>query len=473
MRPRSALFAGQVGAAAAIGRLRELAVLADIGFGKTAATLTGLRDAGALPALVVAPARVAERVWHVEAAEWEHLADLVVTPLGTGDERRRILVGQPQADVETISYEALVGQPDLRKNPWTGLTDEVRLEDRYQAIVFDELARMKAPGTQRFRRLRAHAEGIRTRVGLTGSPVPNHLLDLWGEMFMVAGAKPLGRTYSDYKLRYFEPVDYLQRQWRLKGMTEGGDHTPASAALEREIFTRVAPWCFAPPPAPPGTIPPVRVNEVDVPMPAALERKQAQLVKELYTILDSGTELEAIQASTLAIKLRQFASGAVYTDKQGTWEELHGAKVAALDEVLGELQGEPALVFYWYRHEAERVSAMLHRTGRTHALADEPGAIDRWCARKLEVLLAHPQSAAAGLNLQAGGHHAVWFTLSWAGWHWSQGNGRLARTGQRAPLVTATVLLCGPADRRVLASLRRKADAEVALFASLRLDDLM
>ncbi len=466
MRPRSALFDAQRAAAAEIARRPRLAILAEIGFGKTAATLTGLRDAGALPALVAAPARVVETVWHAEAGEWEHLADLWVAPI-VGDAARRARTLATSPDVAVVSYENLV---------W--VSEACDLESRFRAIVFDELSRMKSPGTKRFRRARSRigGAGIPIRLGLTGSPVPNHLLDLWGEMFAVAGEEPLGACYGEFRDRYFEAIDHYRRVWRLKGMIGRGEHlrhTDVSRRLEREIHDRAAPWCLVPPPDPAAAIPPIRVNEVDVPMPVAVWEKQRCLVEELCVLLDSGVELEALQASTLATKLRQFASGAVYTDKDGKWEEIHGAKIAALEEILDELQGEPLLVFYWFRHEVERIAAMLRRTGRSHARADEPGAIDRWNARGLEVLLAHPQGDAAGINLQAGGHHVAWFALPWPHWQWKQGNGRLARTGQRAPLVHAHALLCGPADRRILATLRRKGADEEALLARLGLADLV
>jgi superfamily II DNA or RNA helicase len=201
VRPRSSLYRFQEATAIRVAGAHETVVLLPVGYGKTASILTALKDRNLWPALVVAPARVARHVWKAEAAEWEHLKDLIVTPLGGGDRRRRLLQGD--SHVETISYEALVGQPDREKNPYTGLTDEVRLEERYKAIVFDELSKMKDPGTKRFRRIRAHAEGVPFRIGLTGTPIGNHLLDLWGEMFMITGEKSLGPTYSGFRERYF------------------------------------------------------------------------------------------------------------------------------------------------------------------------------------------------------------------------------------------------------------------------------
>jgi hypothetical protein len=221
-------------------------------------------------------------------------------------------------------------------------------------------------------------------------------------------------------------------------------------------------------------IPPVRVAEIPVPQPARVSEMIRDLEVELFTLLDSGYELEALQKSTLAMKLRQIAGGAVYTNPECTeWEEVHPEKINALSNALDELQGEPALIFYWFAHERERIAAMLTRTGRTFADISDEGAKDRWNARELDAALAHPQSAGYGLNLQHGGSHAIWFSIPWPYDPWKQANGRLARPGQRAPWVTASCLLCGDTDRRVLESLRWKQGQEESLYDSLLVRDLL
>jgi hypothetical protein len=425
-------------------------VLLPVGYGKSAALLTALKDRDQWPALIVAPARVAKHVWKAEAAEWEHLKNLVVTPLGTGEKRRRLL--KEDAHIETISYEALVGQKD-GKHPFTGLTDEVRLEERYKAIVFDELSKMKAPGTKRFTRLRAHAAKIPFRVGLTGTPIGNHLLDLWGEMFMVAGAAPLGSTYSGFRDRYFAANDYYQRDWQLK-----------SPALEKEIHRRVAPWCYMLPPQPEVIIPPVQPNVVTLEVPASVVKITKDLEKELWALLETGTELEALSASTVAGKLRQIAGGGVYTEGE-KWETVHNEKLDHLEDVVDELQGEPLLVFYGYRHEVERIKARL---GKKAVEIGERGAMERWNRREVEVLLAHPQSAGHGLNLQHGGSNVYWFTLTWSNELWLQANGRLARNGQKSPIVMAHIPLCGATDAYVWSEvLKEKGAVEKRFLDSL------
>ncbi len=469
---RSAVAAAVSNAACGDG----LALFLEPGDGKTVATLTALRDLDAFPALVVAPAQVvAADVWGREARAWGHLGSLVVQPVvGSPAERVRLLGGPSPGRVEVISYENLL---------WlTGLGGGVH-PLRHRAVIFDELSKMKAPGTRRFRRMRAlFAKYAPLRLGLTGTPVGNHLLDLWGELFMVAGEAPLGPTFTGYRDRWFAPIDYHERVWRLKccadctavgrrGRECKADWTvrcPCHARAVKDIKRAIAPFVFQRPASAPKRSPEVRAHPIVVPMPEKLVRISRDLMRQLWAEVGPGVEIEALQASALANKLRQLAGGACYTGREGeegTWEEglkewteVHDAKLRALDDLLDELQGEPVLVYYWFQHEAARIKRRL--SGKRWANATDSGALDAWNRGELEVLLAHPQSTGFGLNLQGGGHHVAWYSLPWSGELWRQGNARVARPGQRAPWVTAHQFLCGPADERVAAVLAGKLTME-------------
>ncbi len=450
---------------------RRLLLLLAPGDGKTAVALTALTESGALPALVAAPALVAETdVWGEEARSWEHLRHLRVAPVA-GSPARRLAVLRQRADVYVVSYENLMWLTDVRGDLY---------EAGFSSLVFDEVSKMKAPGTKRFRRMRARSMAVPFRLGLTGTPVGNHLLDLWGEGFVVGGPRVLGPRFGDYRDEHFQPYDYYRRVWGLKGMrrdTSGRPtvRTPESRRHETAIHRAVRPWSYARPTAERPGVPPVREVVRRVPVPPELDREMTELRGRLWTTLPSGAELEALQASAVATKLRQMAGGAVYLSRdlsrgdaelsEGKWEEVHGEKVRALLELVDELQGEPLLVFYWFRHERERLLAALG--GRAAAL-ESAGAVADWNAGRVEVGLAHPQSAGLGLNLQGGGHHAAWFTLPWARWQYDQGNGRLARPGQAAPEVVAHLLLCGPVDDDVAAVLRTKGETEQRLMNAVR-----
>lgn len=451
----------QVAAAAAAALVPNLALFLEPGQGKTAAILTALDVVRAWPALVVAPAQVVVAdVWGKEARQWDHLRHLRVTPLLGGPAARDAVLARQPEHIEVVSYENLVK-----------LHHAVPLASRYRSLVLDELSEMAHAGTKRYRALRNVVQLIPRRHGLTGSPVPNHYLDLWGELFMVAGEAPLGPRFGDFQSQYFEPIDYLGRVWRLKccevclgprhqckGLWR---HCECHRRQVADLKRRIAPYVFTLPRGTPSPNPPVRVNRIEVPMPVVTAELSRKLLKDLWAKLPSGVELEALAASTVAMKLRQLAGGAVYygETRDKKWEAVHDAKLLALDTLLNELQGEPAVVFYEFRHEAERIAKRLG--GRVTVLG--PGVIDRWNAGGIEVLLLHPQSAGLGVNLQGGGHHVIWFALPWGWKAFIQGNGRVARPGQAAPEVTAHELLCGPSDEWVAACLDRKgfADREI------------
>jgi SNF2 family DNA or RNA helicase len=391
--------------------------------------------------LVVAPARVADTVWHAEAAQWP-LGQRVGRMTGSPTERLDILKN-PFYDILTVSYENL-----------TWLLSVCDLPKRFDAIVFDELSKMKSPGASRFRRMRKPIRNIPIRIGLTGTPVGNHLQDIWGEMFMVADEKPLGPTFSEFQVHYFVPVaskNNVVIKWAVR---------PGAQA---EIHRRVKPWAFTLASSAPLPLPELRQNLIDVVLPARVEEQAKELARDLRTALDSGADLTTFSSTTAAMKIRQIVGGAVYTEGE-KWEAIHGSKLMALEELAGELQGQPLMVGYWFKHEAERI--MAHFQGVSRKL-ETSRDIDAWNRGEVEILLIHPASAGHGLNLQYGGHHLCWYTLPWSLEMLKQTRGRLVRTGQKSPYVMEHVLHAGALDEVVWAALGRKRTTEDDLLAAM------
>ena len=454
LRAREALFLYQPEAVQRIVDARQIAVFLKPGLGKTVITLTALADLGVQRTLVIAPAAVVERdVWGREARAWEHTRHLTVQALeGTAAQRRKAL--EQASSVETISYENAI---------W--LSDQVELSSRYGAIVFDELSKLKHPGTARYRRLRARSMAIPIRIGLTGSPVGNHLLDIWAELFMVAGEKPLGPTYTGFRKSFFCPTGYDPRfsSWELKH--------PSCADL---IHQYIKPFAFSLDAAlAADKLPQVRASSVWIPLPASARKAEEELAGKCETILASGATLEALSASTLAGKVRQLASGAVYhepvdaRDPPGTktWSHVHDAKLEVAREIVDEAQGEPILLFYWYQHELERLREWFPDAKS----AKDPGVLDAWDRGEVELLLAHPGSVGHGLNLQSVSSTVLWFALPYSHELYEQGVGRLARPGQRAPWVTSIALLCGQADRAIYDRLEAKRRVQSGLMNAVRM----
>lgn len=427
---------------------RQVAILIKPGLGKTPTALDAVVRLQPHQTLVVAPAQVVEtRVWSREAALWEHLCHLFVTEVDGPEKFRdtKLMLG---SDVDVISYDLFM---------W--LTDNIK-PDRYQAIIFDELSKMKHPGTKRFKRMKAWTKNMTIRLGLTGSPMGNHWSDLWGEMYAIAGEKPLGPRKQDYLDTYFKQVPNGpgRASWELR--RDGSDE---------QILARIRPYAVSIKKPAGIAIPEVIPVELPLELPARLREQERTLRRELEVELDSGTSIMALNQSKLAMTIRQFASGAVYTGEVGDtsqWEVLHDAKMQALSDKVDELQGQPIIVFTWFKHEAVRLQkefgAVIMGGG-----GSKLDIADKWNARKIPMLVLHPQGSGHGLNLQKGSSSVYWFTLPWSRELFDQGNGRLARLGQPDALVTAFVPLAGPIDRRVWSAVMRKGEDEARLMESV------
>jgi hypothetical protein len=302
--------------------------------------------------------------------------------------------------------------------------------------------------------MRTRTPRIPIRFGLTGTPLGNHYVDLWGEMFAVAGEKPLGPSKVLYCAQYFTAIPINEFGAKMWSLNFGCDDL---------INARVKPWAFSLDPGDAPPLPPVQINKIHVELPKEVRDLASDLARDLKVELASGAELLALSSGTRAQKVRQMAGGAVYTEG-GAWERIHDEKLDALEELAGEAQGRPLLVFYWYRHELERI---LVRFPQARTLDDT--SIDDWNAGKVEMLVVHPASAGHGLNLQFGGSDVVWYTLPWSWDLFSQSNARLARHGQKGPTVMAHLLLAGDVDLAVLQLLEEKAARELKLVSSVRI----
>jgi SNF2 family DNA or RNA helicase len=466
LRPRESLFDFQLQAIDLVTRLRRVAVFLKPGLGKTCITLTALiRIPEVQKVLVLAPAAVVERkVWTREAQAWEHLKHLDVLSINGTAKQRSSLLGEISF-IDVVSYENFI---------W--LSEQVDVAERYDALTMDELSKIKTPGTQRFKRLRHVADTIPVRIGLTGSPVGNHLLDLWGEVYQAIGSEPLGGTFTGFRNTYFCPVNPdVPREM----MTYELKHPD----FEQAIYDKIKPFAFSlDSSVVADRLPKVQFTPIELLLPKSVRKIEEDLEHDLKVELAGGVTLEALSKSTLGTKLRQIASGAVYyrdaekelraletgvpLDAKKDWVPIHDVKIQALREILEEQQGEPVLCVYWFQHELERLLAAFPKA----RLATDQKALDDWDARKVELLLAHPQSAGHGLNLQAGGSTICMFSNPWSFEMFEQIIARLARTGQLAKWVTVLVLLAGKADHDIWDVLQSKGQVQSKLMDAIRME---
>ncbi len=424
-------------------RHRGAALFLDMGLGKTAAALTALTP-DHLPALVIAPKRVAENVWSAEARTWR--PDLKVR-VAAGRAERRIEELGAAADVTVISRD--------------NAGDALQFAGRWNTVILDELSGYKSSRTRRHRVARKLVAGVPHVWGLTGTPSPNGLLDLWAQLFLLDGGKRLGKTLTGYRERYFTPGRQL-----ANGVITGWNLRPGA---DTRIHTLLEDVCLSMSSDGRIDLPAVTYNTVTVPLPANVRSLYKRFKRDLVVNLDllGGEVHTAANAAVLSSKLAQLTAGFMYVDdadlRGRAYTAVHSEKVTALREII-DGTGSPVLVFYRFRAEAEMIRKAL--PGLVHSI-DEPNAVERWNAGQLPVLLDHPASIGHGLNLQYGGHTIVWASLPWSLEEWKQANARLARQGQRHPVVIHVLSAPRTVDDAVYDALRDKTRVEAALLAHL------
>lgn len=420
----------------------------DMGMGKTVITLTAIEKLmydyfEVNKALVIAPKRVAETTWPDEVKAWDHLRNLRVSVvLGSAEKRLKAL--QQEADIYVINRENVVWLVEALGRRWP-----------FDMVVIDELSSFKSPKAKRFRALRRVRPKIKRIVGLTGTPAPNGLIDLWPQIYLLDQGERLGRTVTGYRARYFEPekMDSSRQivyKWRLK------------PGAEKAIYRKLEDICVSMRAEDWLTLPERIDRIIPVKLPDAAYSKYQELERQMLLTYADG-DVVASTGATLAGKLLQMANGAVYDENKGV-KEIHTAKLEALEDVLEAANGKPVLVFYTYQHDLDRILARFPQA----RLLDTEQDIRDWNNGTIELMLAHPAAAGHGLNLQAGGHIIAWFGLPWSLELYQQANARLYRQGQTNRVVIHHLVAQGTIDEDVMAALRDKEHDQNALLKAVK-----
>lgn len=393
--------------------------------------------------LVIAPKRVAEDTWTREHRKWDHLNDLTVARvLGAPAQRRRALASD--SDIYVIGRDNVVWLVEhyLRlKQGWP-----------FDMIVIDELSGFKNPQAKRFRALRKAAPAAKRIIGLTGTPSPNGLMDLWAQVYLLDRGERLGKTLGAYREKYFKAgarSGYVVYKW-----------IPIRGAKE-EIERRISDICVSMSAADYLTLPKRIDNIIPVQLSPVELMKYRQLEKDQIISLE-GEDIVAPNAAAVMTKLLQLANGNVYS-AEGTVVPFHDKKVEALAEIV-DTSGSPVLVFYSFKHDLDAIQKAIPEA---RILNNEKDIAD-WNDGKVQVLLAHPASVGFGLNLQDGGHTIVWYGPTWSLELYQQANARLYRQGQQKPVIIHHLIAEGTVDEQVMRALESKATSQAALLAALK-----
>ena len=177
--------------------------------------------------------------------------------------------------------------------------------------------------------------------------------------------------------------------------------------------------------------------------------------------------ITATNAAALSGKLLQLCNGAVY-DEDREVVQVHDCKIEAFLEAVEGLNGQHAIVCYSFIHDKDRLLQALAKTGLRVRVYKDTRDKDDWNAGNIDLLLIHPASCGYGLNLQEGGHHIIWFGLTWNLEEYQQANKRLHRQGQEHPVIVHHMVVKGGRDEDVIKSLEGKDNVQEALLQSLK-----
>jgi SNF2 family DNA or RNA helicase len=425
-----------------------------MGLGKTSSSLLAvdtLLTAGlAEHPLVLAPLRVARTTWPDEAAKWRQLSHLRVQPIVGTQKQRHDALFHSKADVWTINYEQL---------PW--LVNELNGVWPFDTVIADEATRLKSfrlqQGGKRAQVLRKVYPKINRFVELTGTPAPNGLADLWGQMWFIDQGQRLGRTYTAFTDRWFRPHE------------SGYGIVPLPFA-QKQIQEALKDVCLTLDPKDWFDLDEPIVSTVYVDLPKEAARHYREMEREMFTLI-GDTEIEAFNAASRTIKCLQFASGAIYTSEScNEWEVIHDEKIEALKSIVEEAAGMPVLVAYQFQSDLRRLLAAFP-SGRV--LDTNPNTIRSWNRGDIPMLFAHPDSAGHGLNLQDGGNILVYFSHWWALESRQQileriGPVRQKQAGHNRPTYVYNIVCKGTVDEDVIERIISKREVQDVLLEAMK-----
>lgn len=422
-----------------------------MGLGKTSTVLSRLDEllvsGESRAALIVAPLRVKNLTWPDEIQKYDQFRHMRIADLKTDTGRKHFRRGS--AHVYLINWESLPDVAKLLARKSSGVPP-------YDTVIFDESTKAKSDDSKRVKIFRTFCPRVRHHIAMTGTPSPNSLLDLWGQMMLVDNGRRLGPSFSAFQQRFFRQTGFGGYKW-----------VPQDDAEER-IYKRIADVTLTLRSSDWLDMPDVVLNDVPVTLGDSLMDDYRELERELILEV-RDTTINAVNAAALITKLLQFTSGAIY-DEDRQVARLHDKKIEALKSLIKSIKA-PALVMYGYQHELDRLRAEFPKAEFVSDAKSRAAQVDmlaRWNAGRIPMLVGHPKSMAHGLNMQDGSNHIIWLTLTYSKENYEQAIGRLHRRGQRQVVNNWRLMCPGTVDEAVAEALRNKARVENMLLDALQ-----
>ena len=427
----------------------KVGLFLDMGLGKTVITLTAIEDLiynrfELTKVLVIAPLRVAEDTWSRESEKWEHLRHLKISRiLGNPEKRRKALA--EEADIYIINRENVV----WLTNELSGIGNNWD----FDMVVIDELSSFKSPKAQRFRALRKYITRSERVIGLTGTPAPNGLMDLWSQMYLLDSGERLGKTITGYREKYFIPNQRNQMTIFNYKPKSGAEEAIKEKISDICVSMKADDWLDMP----------ERIDNIQsVKLSGKEMRTYEKFERDSYMRFIEG-EVTAASAAALTNKLLQYSNGAMYMPNGG-YAKTSDKKLDMLEEIVDVSAGKPILCFYSFKHDLRRIQERFDFARKLEKSED----ITEWNKGDIKLLLVHPAGAGHGLNLQAGGNIIVWFGLTWSLELYQQANARLYRQAQENAVIIHHLITEGTADENVLKCLQGKEEVQKGLLDALK-----
>lgn len=428
------------------------ALFLDPGLGKTSvalATFKILRKQGYVRRmLVVAPLRPALSTWPREITKWVEFEDLRMVVLHGPN---KLQMYEANADVYVINPEGLEWFIDTareRKDEWL-----------WDMLVVDESTKFKHPQTSRFKQLKRILPLFSRRYIMTGSPAPNGFMDLFGQFYIMDMGQTLGQYITHFRNTFFYSTGFGGYTYTLK---EGS---------AKAIQERIAPRCLRMNAEDYLNLPPLVENRVYVELPEKARKMYDQMETLLFTQLSEGV-VSAVNAAAATMKCRQIANGGLYKGTEGKeWEQIHLAKLEAVQDLVEELGGKPCLIAYEFRHDLERLKSVFPLAdvmGGGMSAKHQRDVEDRWNAGLIPILLAQPQSVAHGLNLQGVGAAIIFHSITWDLEIVEQFIRRVWRQGQESRVVVHYIMAKQTVDYLIVDALSKKDKVQRSLMTSLK-----
>jgi SNF2 family DNA or RNA helicase len=438
---------------------RGAGLFLEMGLGKTVATLTAIdllinQYFDISRVLVVAPKKVAEDVWTSEADKWDHLRHLKISQV-LGSERKRKEALKAKADIYVINRENLV---------W--LVGHYGGAFPFDMLVVDELSSFKSPSSARFKALRMVLPKIGRVVGLTGTPAPNGLMDLWSQVYLLDSGVRLGKTITEYRTKFFTKLPYTPfGKYEIRQNKDSDADLIGEDYYQKKIYGKISDICISMKAEDWLELPKLITTDIPIHLPADIKAKYGDFERQQVLKLASEEKITALNRGVLTGKLLQFANGAVY-DENKDFHEIHNLKLEALAEDLEAAAGNPFLLFYSYQSDLARIKKHLKEFKPVELKS--PDDIARWNRKEIPFLLAHPQSAGHGLNMQYGGDYMGWFGLTWSLELYLQAIARILRQGRKNNVLMRRYLAKGTMDYDVAYALDNKEKTQELLLQAVK-----